>query len=80
MMVNSAQLDEGGGGVHDLHLSLLSTITSKVVYALAERADALTLFLLYPFLLCGSVYRRSLLAVGNGTYGAYGTYCTLNTY
>jgi hypothetical protein len=31
------------------------TITSKVVvYAPAETADTLTLFLLYPFLLCGA--------------------------
>jgi hypothetical protein len=35
----------------------LSTITSKVVvYALAERADTLILFLLYPVLLCGVNY------------------------
>jgi hypothetical protein len=44
-MVNSAHSGEGGGGVHALPLS---TITSKlVVHALAERAGTLLLFLLY---------------------------------
>jgi hypothetical protein len=31
-----------------------------VVYALAERADTILLFLLYHFLLCGSVHRPYL--------------------
>ncbi len=49
-------------GVRALPLSLLSTstITSKVVvYAPAERADTLLLFLLYPFLLCGCNFKLS---------------------
>ncbi len=43
MMVNSAQ--PGKGGVPS---PFHTTITSKVVYAPAEKADTLPLFLLYP--------------------------------
>jgi hypothetical protein len=50
---NSAYPGEDGG-VYCARPPLLSTITSKVVvYAPAERAGTLLLFLLYPFLLCG---------------------------
>jgi hypothetical protein len=53
MMVNSTQLEIGGGCTPSPFT--ISAITSKVVvYAPAERADTLILFLLYPFLLCGS--------------------------
>ncbi len=48
MIVNSAQPGERPPPL------TLSTVTSKVVvYAPAERADTLLLFLLYPFLLYG---------------------------
>jgi hypothetical protein len=41
----------GGGGAPHPHPFNLSTITSKVVgYAPAERADRLSLFLLYPYM------------------------------
>jgi hypothetical protein len=49
MMVKLAQPGEGGGAGHPPFT--LSTITSKVVvYAPAERADTLPLFLLYPYM------------------------------
>jgi hypothetical protein len=49
MMVKSAQPREGGGARPPFFT--LSTITSKVVvYATAERADTLPLFLLYPYM------------------------------
>jgi len=55
MMVKSDQPGERVG-LRPPHLTL-STITSKVVvYAPAERADTLLLYLLYPFLLCGVLY------------------------
>jgi hypothetical protein len=48
MMVKSAQLGEGGGARPTPFT--LSTIMSKVVvYSPAERADTLSLFLLYPY-------------------------------
>jgi hypothetical protein len=51
-MVKSAQPGEGGWYTPSLFTP--STNTSKVVvYALAESADILLLFLLYPFVLCG---------------------------
>jgi hypothetical protein len=44
--------------VHNNSCGLNITITSQVVlYAQAERADTILLFLLYPFLLCGSMYK-----------------------
>jgi hypothetical protein len=53
MMIKSAQSGEGGGARPSPFT--LSTIASKVVvYALAERANTLLLFLLYHFLLCGN--------------------------
>jgi hypothetical protein len=42
--------------VHALPLSLYLPSSKVVVYAPAERADTLHLFLLYPFLLCGVLY------------------------
>jgi hypothetical protein len=49
-MVKSAQ-PVGGGGFHALLLSLSLQSPSKVVvYAPAERADTLPLFLLYPYM------------------------------
>ncbi len=51
MMEKLAQPDEGGGRVNSHPLFTISTITYKVVvYALAERADTLSLFLLYPYM------------------------------
>jgi hypothetical protein len=68
MLVNSALAGEGGG-VDDL--PLLSTITSKVVvYAQAERADTLLLFILHPLLLCGAdqdVFTQTLIRNGHTT-------------
>jgi hypothetical protein len=49
MMVKSAQSGEGGG-VHALPLSLNLPSGEVVVYAPAERADTLPLFLLYPYM------------------------------
>jgi hypothetical protein len=52
MLVNLAQPREVGGCTPPPPPLSLSTTTSKVVvYALAERADTLLLFLIYPFLL-----------------------------
>jgi hypothetical protein len=48
IVVKSAHPGEDGGGGSRLPPSALSTNTSKVVYAPAERADTLPLFLLYP--------------------------------
>jgi hypothetical protein len=49
MMVKSAQPGEVGGARPPPY-----TIASKVVvYAPAERADTLPLFLLYPYIYCG---------------------------
>jgi hypothetical protein len=48
--VKSAQAGEGGGSRHP-PLFTISTITYKVeVFAPAERADTLPLFLLYPYM------------------------------
>ncbi len=48
IMLKSAQ-PGGGGGVHALPLSLY-LLSRVVVYAPAERADTLPIFLLYPFM------------------------------
>jgi hypothetical protein len=50
MMTKSALAGEGGAeGGHAVPPFTISTITSKVfVYTPAERADTLSLFLLYP--------------------------------
>ncbi len=59
MMEKSAQAGEGGVGARPPPLTI-STITYKVVmYAPAQKADTLHLFLLYPYmysLLCGHSY------------------------
>ncbi len=58
MMDKLAQSGEGGGGVARLCPFTLSTITYKfVVYAPAEKADTLPLFLLY-------LYKYSVLTYG----------------
>jgi hypothetical protein len=51
----------GRGGAYALPPPFtLFTITYKVtVYAVAERADTLTLFYLYPYVLCGDSYHLS---------------------
>jgi hypothetical protein len=51
MMVNAAQPVEGGA--HPPPFTLSAITNTAVMYASAERADTLLLFLLYPFLLCG---------------------------
>jgi hypothetical protein len=52
MMVKSAQPNEGVGCTPSPFHSIYCTITSKVVVytLLAERADTLPLFLLYPYM------------------------------
>ncbi len=51
MMVNSAQPGKGGRGGGGARSHYISIVTSQVVvYASAERADTLLLFLLYPFI------------------------------
>jgi hypothetical protein len=60
MIVKSVQLGEGGGGCTPSPFTL-STVTRKVVvYAPAERADTLLIFLLYPcmYSVVSSFYRR----------------------
>ncbi len=57
---------------HSNSCELNGTITSKVVlYAPAERADTLLLFLLYTFLLCGFtnqlVHGRAISCVSKST-------------
>ncbi len=49
MMVKSAQPGEGGGARHP-PFTLSTIISQVVVYAPAERADTLSLFLLYPYM------------------------------
>ncbi len=50
MMEKLAQAGEGGGGARPPPFTI-STITYKVVvYATAERAETLPLFLLYPYM------------------------------
>jgi hypothetical protein len=66
LMVKSAQPEESGGGSARPPSFTLSTITSKVVvYAPAERADALALFRLYPLLFsvvsCITIWRCTYL-------------------
>ncbi len=63
MMVKSAQPGEGvgGGGARPPPFTL-STLTSKVVVcAPAERADTLTLFLIYPlYVFCALPYHFTM--------------------
>jgi hypothetical protein len=64
MMEKSAQPGEGGGARPSPFT--ISTITYKVVvYAPAERADKLPLFLLYPFM--SSVYIYFRVITGHST-------------
>ena len=52
MMEKSAQAGGGGGCTRPPPFTI-STVTYKVVvYATAERADTLPLFLLYPYVVC----------------------------
>ncbi len=53
MMINSDQPGEGGGAPRPTSFTQSSLTGKVVVYAPAERADTVLLFLLYPFLLCG---------------------------
>jgi hypothetical protein len=63
MMEKSAQPGAGGGGgVARPPSFTLSTITYKVVmYAPAERADTLSLFLLYPYMCSVGVTQQFVL-------------------
>jgi hypothetical protein len=49
MRVKSAQAGEGGGCTPS-HSNYISTITYKVVFAPAERANTLPIFLFYPYI------------------------------
>jgi hypothetical protein len=70
MLVKSAHPGEGGGVHHALPHFTLSIITSKfVVYAPAERAVTLPLFLLYPYMYSVQVTFSHYFCWGGGGWG-----------
>jgi hypothetical protein len=70
MLVKSAQPGDGGEGLNALPLSLYLPSRAKVVvYAPAERAVTLPLFLLYPYMYSVQVTFSHYFCWGGGGWG-----------